>query len=819
MGVIMRAFQKFIVGIVNKLAQSSVPEVNDGRMSSSEAKALCRRAAAESCVLLKNEGVLPIENEKVAVFGRGQINWFYVGYGSGGDVKAPYRVNLMQGLENANAKIDEKLAKVYRNWCEKHPPYDGIWGMWPMCYDEMPVTDALVADAASRSDVALVVLGRSAGEDRENKSERGSWYLTKREERLLKTVTTHFKKVCVILNCGGIMDMSWVETYHVGAVLYAWQGGQESGNGVADVLLGKVNPSGKLTDTIAHFADYPSADCFGKKKFTEYREDIYVGYRYFETFAKDKVLYPFGFGLSYTKFELTSTFARNSDQITIETIVKNVGERAGREVVQLYCEPPQGKLGKPVRNLVGYRKTRLLQVGESETIAIRVDESALASFDDTGKTGNKHCFVLEEGEYRFYGGTDVRSAALVGKFVLNGTKVVAKCQSACGVKNVFERMGMGGKMETVSVETSDLRKTILSNLPKPIPYMGNKGYTLKDVKSGKVSMDDFIAQLDEDELEALTRGSNDGMNSPLGAPGNAAVFGGTTESLRKKGVPIFTTNDGPSGVRLQAHSTLIPIGVALAATFDEELIHDLLACIGKEGKERSSNVLLAPGMNVHRNPLCGRNFEYFSEDPYLTGKLASAYVKGVQDGGVSATIKHFACNNQETGRLVNDSRVSERALREIYLKPFEITVKEAKPHFVMDSYNKLNGVWNCYNYELNTVILRNEWGFEGCVMTDWWIKSDKSRDFKAVSMQAYRVRAQVDLFMPGSAKFGRGKGKSDGTLLASLHSEDGITLAEIQRSVKNVLNYMLRSMKIQESTDAAATDMTNAEIKNTIKRN
>ena len=792
----LRTVRKIFGNIINKVAQASVNEINDGLDSSEQMKALCRKAAAESCVLLKNNQVLPLGGKRVSVFGRCQVNYFYVGYGSGGDVKAPYRISLLKGLRESDIIVNEDLASEYEAWCKKNPPYDGFWGHWPTYYDEMPIASSRIERASKETDVAIVVIGRSAGEDRENKLIRGSWYLTKAEERLLQTVSTHFQKVCVVLNCGAIMDMSWVEKYRIGAVLYSWQGGQESGNGVADVLSGKVSPCGKLPCTIANIDDYLSAESFGNKKNTEYTEDIYVGYRAFETFdyLKEKTIYPFGFGLSYTQFSIEQGGVDIADKISVRATVKNIGKCSGKEVLQLYLSAPEGKLGKPEKVLVAYKKTRELAPDEEETLTLTFEINDFASYDDSGATGHKNCYILEGGEYRLYLGNSVKNVTLCNTFDLE-ERVVNRTKSVCAPDEPFKRIINDHgkvKLENTLEKTNDLKERILNNLPDEIAYTGDRGYKLSDVVEGKISLDEFISQLSLDELETLTRGSLEGMNCSLGAPGNAAVFCGTSQSLQEKGILPMCTNDGPSGVRLQAHSSLIPIGTALACTFDNELIYDLAFGLGKETVERGSHALLAPGINIHRNPLCGRNFEYFSEDPVLSGNLGAAYVSGVQAAGASAVPKHFACNNQETNRLHNNSRVSQRALREIYLRNFEICIKKSNPHLIMASYNKLNGVLNCYNYDLCTEILRNEWGYDGCVMTDWWMVNDKSPDFKNLENQAYRVRAQVDVFMPGASRFGRYRGKSDGSIQASCGKADGITHAELQRTAKNVLQYCLK---------------------------
>ena len=341
------------------------------------------------------------------------------------------------------------------------------------------------------------------------------------------------------------------------------------------------------------------------------------------------------------------------------------------------------------------------------------------------------------------------------------------------------------------MKKSDLRKIISDNLPESVGMTGDKGIKLVDVKNGKASMGDFVAQLSLKELEAITRGDYT-MRSKLGAPGNAGCFAGVLPSMRSKGIPAVTTTDGPSGLRLSASCSLIPIGTLLSSSFDTKLVEELLTAIGKEMLVKGSDIILAPGMNIHRTPLCGRNFEYFSEDPVLSGKIAAAYVRGIQKNGTSACPKHYACNNQEYNRCKNDSRLSERALREIYLRGFEICVKEAKPQNIMTSYNKINGVWGHYNYELCTTILREEWGYEGNVMTDWWMQDSNSPEFPAMKNQAYRVRAQVDVLMPGGASRLPLR-ISDGTLLKTYGKEDGITLGEIQRSAMNVLRFAMNS--------------------------
>jgi len=764
------------LGVGNGLMQEENEAFGEDTVTKEMAE-LARQCGAEGCVLLENDGTLPLKKDTgVAVFGRCQLDWFYVGYGSGGDVHPPYRVNLMEGLSEAGVLFDKELAGVYKTWCnsEEHKADHGWWGHWPMHHPEMPVSEEMVNDIAKRCDTAVVVIGRAAGEDRENTLTEGSYYLTGEEKELLSKVTGAFAHTVVLLNIGGIMDFSWIKEYgdKLSAVLLTWQGGMESGHAVADVLTGKVNPCGKLSDTVAvSYEDYPSSENFGGLEFNEYKEDIFVGYRYFETYAKEKVLYPFGYGLSYTEFtvepeQIGPDETGTGYQCTVK--VKNTGTCAGKEAVLLWCAAPEGHLPKPVKALAAYGKTGELAPGEEERLTLFFDARCLASYDENGATGFAHAFVLEAGEYVM-----TCNSMDAGSIVVEETICVQQCENACNT-------------------SVDLRERILDRLPKEFPKAESKGNTLSQVAEGKISLEEFIAQLSDQELEALSRGEG-GMNSSLGTVGNAGAFGGVIESLRKKGVPAVITSDGPSGLRLRKFTALLPSGTAIACTFNDALVEEMFTHIGKEMKKQGVDVVLSPGMNIHRNPLCGRNFEYFSEDPLLTGKMAAAVVRGVQSEGKSCCPKHFACNNKETKRNTNDSRVSERALREIYLRGFEICVKESHPNTIMTSYNKVNGVWSHYNYDLATTVLRGEWGFDGVVITDWWMQKSKSPEFPGLRDNAYRVRAQVDVLMPGNMGHVSHKYQSDGTLLATLGKKDGITRAELQRTAGNVLKFILKT--------------------------
>ena len=754
--------------------------------------ALLRSAAAQGAVLLENR-VLPLDKgTRISVFGRVQQDYFFTGYGSGGDVNFPYSVSLLEGLRGCEAlQVNEELAAVYTDWIRAHPSKSDAWGTWPRFHPEMPVTQELVSQARAVSDQAVIILGRASGEDRENVLKPGSFYLTEEEKALLANVTAQFPDAVLLLNIGAVIDLSFLKDYSLGAVMILWQGGMESGNAAADLICGKAVPCGHLTDTIAEsYASYPSAGCFGNPKANEYQEDIYVGYRWFETFHPEQVLYPFGYGLSYTTFCITG---RHTAPLEFSAEVTNTGSHSGKAVVMLFLQKPCGALGNPARELVAFGKTGLLAPGERQALNFTVTEYQLSSYDDSGVTGHKSCYVLQKGAYRFYCGENVRDTQFLGDYMLADTKVFRTLSEACPPAKAFpiwaNQDGVPVR-RTASARTTDLRRRILEHLPKAVPQTGDRGIRLEDVKAGRASLDDFVAQLDLTELEAISRGDYN-MNSPLGARGNAGAFGGVTESLRAKGVPAVTTTDGPSGIRLYDSCSLLPMGTLLASSFDLDMVEQLYRAVGAEMRRRGSDVLLAPGMNIHRNPLCGRNFEYFSEDPYVTGRIAGAVVKGLQSQGVSACVKHFACNNQELNRNRCDSVLSERALREIYLKGFEICLKLAKPLTLMTSYNRMNGIWSHYNYDLVQTIAREEWGYEGMIMTDWWMQYAASPEFPRLTGNGYRIRGRVNVLMPGSRNLLDHTNKPDKTLLATFGKKDGITLGEMQETARQVLRCVM----------------------------
>lgn len=764
------------------------------------------KMVSEGIVMLKNENnALPLDTDKeVAVFGRIQFHYYKSGTGSGGMVNVTKVVNILDGLIDNGVKVNEKLLGTYRKW-DKENPFDlgEGWGGEPWSQKEMPLDEGLVKETAKSCETAIVIIGRTAGEEQDNRLEAGSYLLSDDEIAMLTVVRKHFKKVVLLLNVGNIIDMTDINRIAPDAVLYVWQGGMTGGKGTADVLTGKVSPSGKLPDTIAYKAsDYPSDANFGREENRYiYAEDIYVGYRYFETFAKEKVLYPFGFGLSYTEFEIKTEKAEITEgAVKLSVSVKNIGSYKGKEVIEVYCEAPQGRLGKAARVLCGFEKTRELVPQEEQVFEIAVDIAKLASYDDSGVTGNKSCYVLEAGEYKFYVGSDVRSAEYACSFEQGEDLVTERLTQSLAPVESFERIKPvceGGAFsigrEAVPVSEVDESARRLEKLPKEIAYTGDKGIKLWDVKNGKNTMDEFIAQLSDYDLSCIIRG--EGMGSPRVTAGTASAFGGVSENLNGFGIPAGCCSDGPSGMRLDCGTKAfsLPNGTMIASSFNKELTSELFTFMGLEMAANKVDCLLGPGMNIHRHPLNGRNFEYFSEDPFLTGKMAAAELKGMAGAGVTGTIKHFCANNRETNRHFIDSVVSERALREIYLKGFEIAVKEGGASSVMTTYGRVNGLWTAGNFDLNTVILREEWGFKGFTMTDWWANINVRGKEPDKTDLAAMARAQNDVYMvcPDGEK-------NDDNTLAALEN-GGIEKCELQRNAANICGFLLHTNALKRA--------------------
>lgn len=757
------------------------------------------QVVSEGIVMLKNDNdALPLNpDDEIALFGRIQLHYYKSGTGSGGMVNVSKITGIPDGLLENGVSVNEELLDVYRKWDSENPfdLGDG-WGKEPWSQTEMPLDEALVAHVSESSHTAIVIIGRTAGEEQDNSLHEGSYLLTAAEKDMLAKVRHHFPKMIVLLNVGNIIDMNELLSFDPDSVLYVWQGGMTGGTGTADVLTGKISPCGKLTDTIAaNVNDYPSAPYFGDPYRNFYSEDIYVGYRYFETFARDKVLYPFGFGLSYTTFDIAITGAKQlSDKWDFTVKVTNTGNYSGKEVVQIYCKAPQGRLGKPSRVLCGYEKTDTLAPGKSQVMTISVSNAQIASYDDSGVTGHAHCFVLEEGTYRFYAGSDVRSAKEFYHCPQNSTEVISRHEQALAPVESFDRIhpeiSEGRyviRMENVPLSHVDEAKRRQDNLPKEIPFTGDKGIRLADVKNGTHTMDEFIAQLTDYDLSCMIRG--EGMNSPKVTAGTAAAFGGVSDELTALGIPCGCCDDGPSGMRLDCGTKAfsLPNGTMIACTFNRTLIRELFSLTGLEMIANKVDCLLGPGMNIHRHPLNGRNFEYFSEDPFLTGTIASAQLKGLHSAGVTGTIKHFCGNNQETDRHDTNAVISERALREIYLKGFEIAVKEGNADSIMTTYGPVNGVWTAANYDLTTQILRNDWDFTGFAMTDWWAKINRRGQAVDKSDLAAMAMAQNDVYMVCSCG-----AQNDDNILASL-KDGSLQRSELQRCAANICRFLMNT--------------------------
>lgn len=708
---------------------------------------LSRSAAREGMVLLKNENhLLPFtEGTCLAVFGKGQADHVKGGGGSG-DVYVAYDRSLLDGLEmkEAESKISlfKPLGDYYRAYVKAAYEEQLVTlkkgRTFPGLIAEPELPDALLKEAREFTDTAVITISRYSKEDIDRTGEAydGDFYLSHEEEIMVEKVLNTFPKAVVVLNTGGVMDTSWFKDDDgVGAALLMWQAGMEGGLAAADLLLGDATPSGHLPDTFAKdFASYPFADRFNESdEYLEYREDIYVGYRYFETIpgAAEKVAYPFGYGLSYTSFAYSDPLlSEENGTFTASLTVKNTGDFAGRAVVQFYACAPQGKLGKPRYVLVGFAKTKLILPEREEQVAIRFSRYNFASFDDLGKI-EKSAYVLEEGNYRFFFGEHVRALTpFEMDYTLTENVVLDRLSARCTPHRLPERLLSDGTMEALPVDETVIQTPYEpEKLPKPwiVPEESRwpavtKGYLPKDypfppqfidVAAGKMTLDDFVSQLDIEQKISLCGGQ------PSRGPGNTFGFG----NLPVYGVPNVQTADGPAGLRLRpetgVNTTAFPSATLLASTWDINVCYEVGKAIAEEVKENGFGIWLAPAVNIHRSPLCGRNFEYFSEDPLIAGILSSAIVQGAQSLGIAVSLKHFACNNKEKNRHDSDSRVSERALREIYIKAFEICVKTAHPLTIMTSYNLVNEVRATENEDLITGILRGEWNFDGITCSDW----------------------------------------------------------------------------------------------------
>lgn len=783
------------------------PEIQPWEMKHRQ---IAREAAAEGIVLLKNEDhVLPLkEGSAVALYGAGAGRTIKGGTGSG-DVNERERVSIWQGMKNAGYEItsedwirsyDEIYEKARQNWKNdivKRAGGNGgevlnffdVYSTTPFI---MPTGDPVKKPAdEENTDTAIYVISRVAGENADRNTAGGDYYLKEDEHQMLTDICAYYKDVIVVVNAGGQVDLSFMDEFeNIKALLAIVQPGMEGGNAFADVISGKVNPSGKLVDSWAYkYEDYPNAATFShnngnvEKEF--YEEGIYVGYRYFDTF-KVPVRYGFGFGLSYTAFSMGNYKVEKAEKengIKVSVCVKNTGDVAGKEVVQAYVSLPGGKLEKEAHCLAAYAKTELLQPGQEQTVTLEIPAERLTSYDEENAA-----YILEKGFYGICVGNSLESAELIGGVQLDETAVVEK------VKNLFAEQDELKELEQETGKTSQreaAQKSMAAEKQLPVLEMKAADFETKEVVYKKNSeladpeAMEFVNTLSVEELINLAAGDpGKAQGGNLGAAG-ISVPGSAGETHRcaiEKGLASIVLADGPAGLRLMKYyhvnegkivsmpfefsleggifydgatdlpgeryyqyCTAIPVGTMLAQTWNTGLIEKVGAMIGKEMERFNVTLWLAPGMNIHRNPLCGRNFEYYSEDPYIAGTIAAAMTNGVQSNyGCGTTIKHFACNNQEDNRMGSDSILSERTIRELYLKGFEIAVKESQPLSIMTSYNLINGVHAANNYDLCTDVARNEWGFQGAIMTDW-TTTEKDETCTASGC----MRAGNDLVMPG----------------------------------------------------------------------
>ena len=720
-----------------------IPLGKDGRVITGckEHIALSRQVAAEGMVLLKNENkLLPLaKNASVALFGKASVDYVKGGGGSG-DVTVAYVNDLCQAMEEKAREGKVQIFAPLHDFYRENVAAQRKEGKQPGYTVEPDVPADLLKQAAARCDTAVISICRFSSEGGDRKGERndGDFYLSLQEQKMVTEVVAAFQNVIVVLNVGGMVDTSWfIREPKIKSVLLAWQGGMEGANAQADILCGDVNPSGKLTGTFASaFADYRSSYNFhDPDAYVEYTDDIFVGYRYFETIpgAAQKVNYPFGFGLSYTEFAIEPVSGQLLDgSIRMQIRVTNTGDCAGKEVVQVYSSAPVCRLTMPKYELRAFQKTKLLQPGEQQLIELNVNVDELAVYDEASAS-----YVLPAGDYTILVGNCVRNLQEISCYCNPEEKVVCSLKNRCAPSKLSSRLLADGTYETL--ETREYASVYVNeNWPTRREWSAQhilpnaSGVHLPEGKMhfdkvgrGEATVAEFIAEQSDDELISLLGGApNQGCADTRGIGG-----------LYGSGVPAVMTADGPAGLRIcedrGVKTTAWPVATLLACTWDPDLLYQVGEAAALELKENNLGVWLAPAINIHRSPLCGRNFEYYSEDPVVAGKLAAAMTRGIQSQNISACVKHFCCNNKETNRQFSDSRVSERALREIYLKGFEIVVKEGKVWSVMTAYNLLNGIYTSENADLINGILREEWGYDGLVMTDWENKAEHYREVLA----------------------------------------------------------------------------------------
>ena len=721
-----------------------LPLGDDGKLmtGSKEHVALSRTVAAEGMVLLKNDNdLLPLsKGTKVALFGKGSADYVKGGGGSGDTVVA-YVKNLCEAMEEKESEGKVEVCSALNDFYKKNIALQYRDGVQPGKTKEPELPEELF-EKSTQYDVAIISICwfSSEAHDRKGEENDGEYYLSDAEKRMVEAVCARFDKVVVVLNIGGCMDTSWfAENPKIAAVLLAWQGGMEGALAEADILCGDVTPSGKLADTIVKsLSDYPSsAGFFESNDYVKYTEDIYVGYRYFETIpnVQEKVVYPFGFGLSYTNFSIkTLEVKERNAELIFSLEVENTGNRAGKEVVQVYSETPSTPFGAPKRELRAFKKTCLLQPKQKVILTLSFPICDMTIYDE-----QRASFVLTKGDYSIFIGNSVRNAEKVYSYNNSVEKVVKKVENRCIPKKLPCRLKADGSYEQLEIGEYEVMPNF-SELPKGERWfaeyilpngrqirVSEERASFEKVASGEMSLNDFIATLTDEELLTLVGGCHDRSVSDTKGVGG----------LDYLGIPAVMTADGPAGLRVVkdrgVKTTAWPIATALACTWDEDIVYKVGYAGACEVEENNFGMWLTPAINIHRNPLCGRNFEYYSEDPLLTGKMAAAMVRGIQSRNVSACVKHFCCNNKETNRMESDSIVSERALREIYLKAFEIVVRESNVWAVMTAYNKMNGIYTSENKELIAGILREEWGYDGLVVSDWGNLAEHCREIIATN--------------------------------------------------------------------------------------
>lgn len=670
-------------------------------------------AAREGMVLLQNrDHVLPLEETYVLnCFGAAQYMFRNTATGAG-LINPRWQLNFHQAVEeHSRFTVNREISDLYCGLQDVVPP------------------DELLQRAAEKSDTALIFISRTSGEFLDNKPIPGGYYLTEDEKKMIAAVSAVFKKKIVILNTGYPIEMGWIREYDIDAVLYTGFAGMFAGAAAVEILDGRTNPSGKLPDTWTFdYYDNPSSKNFinfsekdtvpgekGKGVLLYYEEDIYVGYRYFDTFGKPTA-YPFGHGLSYTDFTISASLKGNPKEgLSVSVNVKNTGRCAGKEVVQVYVHAPEGRLEKPRRVLAAFEKTKLLKPRESQEILLPLEKMDYASFDE-----ERGAYLLEAGEYLVYCGNSLDNAALCGRFRLEDEVILRKVNRVNPPVEKFHRMTKKEPYVEEDSKMTDLDQRIPvpakkeTYLPKPLkPYHG-KRITYDELKKNPALLNDFVAQMSEKELCELNvcGGANWYMPWQDGSAGKV-------RRIRKYRIPKVEVSDGNTGLNIKKPNIGFPSSCTIAATFNKELAYNVGKVIGQESKENGIAINLGPAMNIHRNILNGRHPEYFSEDPYLAGTLAGMHAKGLEEGGTGSTYKHLFCNNSDTSRKGSHSIVSERAMREIYYRVFEIAFSIQKPSCVMTGYNCVNGIYPAENPQILKTLIRGEWGFDGMIMTDW----------------------------------------------------------------------------------------------------